>query len=129
MAGYLRDRFSIRWVMAGDYALNAAAFVLVLFADSTLLVMFWAVLYGAVQGAANPLQRLIFADYFGRRHLGSIEGVSRAIQNIAQAAGPLVAAAVFDATNSYRFIFTIFIGVNLMAMVFIAMARPPQRDT
>jgi MFS family permease len=127
MAGYLRDRFSIRWIMAGDYALNAAAFVLVLFADSTLLVMIWAVFYGAVQGAANPLQRLVFADYFGRRHLGSIEGVSRAIQNIAQAAGPLVAAAAFDATNSYRFIFTIFICVNLMAMVCIAMARPPQR--
>lgn len=127
MAGYLRDRFSIRWIMAGDYALNAAAFVLVLFADTTLLVMVWAVFYGTVQGAANPLQRLIFADYFGRRHLGSIEGVSRAIQNIAQAAGPLVAAAVYDATNSYQVIFTIFIGINLAAMLFIAMARPPQR--
>jgi sugar phosphate permease len=128
MAGYLRDRFSIRWIMAGDYALNAVAFVLVLFADSTLLVMIWAVFYGFVQGAANPLQRLIFADYFGRRHLGSIEGVSRAVQNIAQAAGPLVAAAVYDATKSYRVIFTIFIGANLLAMVFIALARPPKRD-
>jgi MFS family permease len=127
-AGYLRDRYSVRWIMSADYALNALAFVLVLFADTTLLVMVWAVFYGFVQGAANPLQRLIFADYFGRRHLGSIEGVSRAVQNIAQAAGPLVAAAVYDSTNSYRVIFTIFIGMNLAAMVFIAMARAPKRD-
>lgn len=127
MAGFLRDRYSIRWIMAGDYALNALAFVLVLFADSAVLIMLWAVFYGFVQGAANPLQRLIFADYFGRRHLGSIEGVSRAVQNIAQASGPLVAAAVYDATDSYRVIFTIFVGANLLAMVFIAMARAPKR--
>lgn len=127
MAGFLRDRYSIRWIMAGDYALNALAFVLVLFADSAVLIMLWAVFYGFVQGAANPLQRLIFADYFGRRHLGSIEGVSRAMQNIAQASGPLVAAAVYDATDSYRVIFTIFVGANLLAMVFIAMARAPKR--
>ena len=126
-AGYLRDRFSIRWVMSADYALTAAAFVLVLFADTPVLVMIWAVFYGFVQGAANPLQRLIFADYFGRRHLGSIEGVSRAVQNIAQAAGPLVVAAVYDSTNSYHVIFTIFIGMNLAAMVFIALARAPRR--
>jgi sugar phosphate permease len=129
MAGYLRDRYSVRWIMAGDYALNALAFVLVLFADTTLLVMIWAVFYGFVQGAANPLQRLIFADYFGRRHLGSIEGVSRAVQNVAQAAGPLVAAAVYDATNSYTTIFTIFAGLNLAAMVFIAMARSPHSQS
>lgn len=127
LAGYLRDRFAIRWIITGDYALTAAAFVLLLAADTTFLVMVWAILYGVIHGAANPLQRLMFADYFGRRHLGSIEGVSRAIQNIAQAAGPLVAAAVYDSTNSYRLIFTVFIGVNLIATLFIAMARAPRR--
>ena len=127
LAGYLRDRFSVRWIITGDYALTAVSFILLLVADNTALVMVWAVFYGVVHGAANPLQRLMFADYFGRRHLGSIEGVSRAIQNIAQALGPLVAAAVYDATSSYRFIFAVFIGVNVVATLFIAMARAPQR--
>ena len=74
---------------------------------------------------AVPLQRLMYADYFGRRHLGSIEGVVRAAQNIAQAAGPLVAALAFDATDSYRAIFTVFVLTNLGAAALVAAARSP----
>lgn len=80
---------------------------------------------GVVQGSSVPLQRLMYADYFGRRHLGSIEGVVRAAQNIAQAAGPLVAALAFDATDSYRAIFTVFVLTNLAAAVLVAAARAP----
>ncbi|MCH7656416.1 MAG: hypothetical protein IIC95_10625, partial [Chloroflexi bacterium] len=64
-------------------------------------------------------------DYFGRRHLGSIEGVVRAAQNIAQAGGPLVAALAFDATDSYRAIFTVFVLTNLAAAALIAAVRAP----
>ena len=127
IAGFLRDRFSIRYVMAVNFALTALAFVIVLAVSTPWMAIAWAVLYGGVQGMANPLQRLIFADYFGRRHLGSIQGVSRAVQNVAQAAGPLVAATFYDVTDSYRLIFTVFIFVNLAAVAAIVLARPPRR--
>jgi sugar phosphate permease len=128
IAGFLRDRFSIRYIMAVNFALTALAFVIVLAVSTSWMAIAWAVLYGGVQGMANPLQRLIFADYFGRRHLGSIQGVSRAVQNVAQAAGPLVAATFYDVTDSYRLIFTVFIFVNLAAVAAIVLARPPRRD-
>jgi sugar phosphate permease len=127
VAGFLRDRFTIRFVMAAHFALTALAFVLVLSVTSAWMALAWAVFYGALQGMANPLQRLIFADYFGRRHLGAITGVSRAVQNVFQAAGPLVAATFYDVTNSYQLIFTVFIFVNIAATASIVLARPPHR--
>ena len=50
------------------------------------------------------------------------------MQNVAQAAGPLVAATFYDVTDSYRLIFTVFIFVNLAAVAAIVLARPPRRD-
>lgn len=124
-AGFLRDRFHVRYVMAADFLLNALAFALLLAVDSAALAMAWAVFYGLAQGASVTLQRLAFADYFGRRHLGSIEGVARAATNWTQAAGPLAAALAFDLTASYALIFSVFIATNLSAAALAFAAKPP----
>ena len=49
----------------------------------------------------------------------------RAAQNVAQAAGPLAAALAFDATESYRAIFIVFVLTNLAAAVLVVAARGP----
>ncbi len=125
LAGFLRDRYDIRVVLVVVFVLSAAGTGLLLAVGPAWLALAWGVLYGIVQGSSVPLQRLMFADYFGRRHLGSIEGVVRAAQNVAQAAGPLVAAFAFDATESYRAIFTVFVLTNLVAAALVAAARAP----
>lgn len=125
LAGFLRDRYDVRLVLIVVFVLTAAGTGLLLAVGPAWLALTWGVLYGVVQGSSVPLQRLMYADYFGRRHLGSIEGVVRAAQNIAQAAGPLVAALAFDATDSYRAIFTVFVLTNLAAAVLVATARAP----
>ncbi len=125
-AGFLRDRFHVRYVMAADFLLNALAFALLLAVDGAALAMAWAVFYGLAQGASVTLQRLAFADYFGRRHLGSIEGVARAATNWTQAAGPLAAALAFDLTASYSLIFSVFIATNLSAAALAFAAKPPR---
>ncbi len=125
IAGFLRDRISVRYLIAVDFLMNALAFILLLVVDTALLAMLWGVFYGLAQGASVTLQRLAFADYFGRRHLGSIEGVARAFTNITQAAGPLAAALAFDLTDSYRAIFTVFVVVNVLAALLAGVAKPP----
>lgn len=126
-AGFLRDRISVRILIAADFLLNALAFLVLLAVDTAATAMAWAVVYGIAQGGAVTLQRLAFADYFGRLHLGSIEGVTRAVTNWTQAAGPLVAAFAFDLTGSYTLIFTVFIGTNVAAALLVGAAKPPSR--
>ena len=127
LAGFLRDRYDVRVVLTIVFVLSAAGTVLLLAVGPAWLALAWGVVYGVVQGGSVPLQRLMFADYFGRRHLGSIEGVVRAGQNVAQAAGPLAAAFAFDATESYRAIFIVFVLTNLAAAVLVAAARSPSQ--
>lgn len=125
LAGFLRDRYGVRYILAADIAINALAVFLLLSVGAAWHALAWGVLYGFAQGGSVPLQRLMYADYFGRRHLGSIEGVVRASQNVAQAAGPLVAAFAFDAAQSYTTIFSVFIGTNLVAATLVLFARAP----
>ena len=125
IAGYLRDRISVRYLIAADFLMNAVAFIMLLAVDTALLAMAWGVFYGLAQGASVTLQRLAFADYFGRRHLGSIEGVARAFTNITQAAGPLAAALAFDITKSYNNIFVVFVVTNILAAALAVVAKPP----
>lgn len=125
LAGFLGDRFSVRYLLAIDFGMTAAGTALLLTVGPPWLALGWGLFYGFAQGASVPLQRLMFADYFGRRHLGSIEGVVRAVQNVAQATGPLVAALVFDATESYRLIFGVFVFTNVAAASLVILARHP----
>jgi len=125
LAGFLRDRYGVRFLLAGDLGLNALAVCLLLSVGAAWHAVAWAVLYGFAQGGSVPLQRLMYADYFGRRHLGSIEGVVRASQNVAQAIGPLVAAFAFDIFNSYTVIFSVFIATNIIAASLVLLASPP----
>ena len=112
-------------MLAADFALNGIGLAILLSVGPAWVAIVWSIVYGIAQGGSVPLQRLIFADYFGRRHLGSIEGVVRAAQNIAQATGPLAAALAYDATSSYRSIFSVFVLVSMAAMVLVLVARPP----
>ena len=125
LAGFLRDRYGVRSILAANLAINALAVLLLFFVGAATHAMAWAVLYGFAQGGSVPLQRLMYADYFGRHHLGSIEGVVRASQNIAQASGPLVAAFVFDVFQSYTIIFTVFVATNLIAATLVLLSRAP----
>lgn len=125
LAGFLRDRYGVRYVLVGDLALNTIAVVLILMVTSGTAALAWSLLYGVAQGGSVPLQRLMYADYFGRRHLGSIEGVVRAVQNIAQATGPLAAAFAFDIFESYTTIFTVFVATNFIAATLVLLARAP----
>jgi MFS family permease len=125
LAGFLRDRYDVRYILAADIALNSAAVALLLAVGPAWLALLWGLIYGVVQGGSVPLQRLMYADYFGRRHLGSIEGVVRATQNVAQATGPLAAAFAFDASHSYTVIFSTFVVTNLIAAFLMLLARAP----
>lgn len=63
----------------------------------------------------------IRADYFGRRAIGMILGVSTVIVSIGQVCGPLVAGVLADLTGDYRLGFTLLSVISLGgAWLFIA---------
>ena len=88
-----------------------------------------AMALGAGIGGLHLLLRLVWADYYGRRYLGSILGLTLPVQIGGQAIGPIVSGFMFDATGTYVPAFFIFgVGVALAAMLVLA-AVPPEKST
>jgi MFS family permease len=127
--GIFSDKLSTRYMLAFNYGLRLLSLVLLLRTDTLAMAYIYAVLMGFSEGGIRTLGTLIFADYYGRRRIGSIFGVSRAIQVSGFALGPLIAALVFDLTSSYTGAFTSFIFVMMIGTAFIVAAKPPRKRT
>jgi MFS family permease len=100
-SGVLVDRVPIRVILSG--ALIALA--LSLWLAPRLHGVEWAFFYGVVLGAMSGLQRtvstVVWAAYFGRRHLGSITGVSSTLLVAASALGPMPFGIARDMLGNY----------------------------
>ncbi len=77
-------------------------------------------------GGLHLLIRLAWADYYGREHLGTIRGFAMSAQIGGQAAGPVLAGFMFDATGSYLMPLLVFTVVASMAGMFVLFATPPR---
>ena len=125
LSGYLADRYSARKILTIDVLLVATSFALLLVARSPAVALLWGLYLGLVRGGMHILQQVIFADYFGRDNLGAVRGVVWPIQMVGNSLGPLAAAATYDITGNYVFIFSSFGVICLLAGLCIPLASPP----
>jgi MFS family permease len=125
VSGFLAERFTARLVMTIESLIVGLGFILVLALHSATLLLVWGFFYGFMQAGTVTLQQVIFADYYGRRHLGAIQGAVQFVQTLGQAIGPLVAALAYDLTGSYAVIFVVF-GLSIVVSgLFVFLARRP----
>lgn len=101
IGGYVGDRLPIRLALFGFSAVQSGAILILVLAESQLMVYMFAVLMGIGFGGRNPLTTAIRGVYFGRKAFASITGVSMIPMNVLLLAAPLFAAIMFDATKSY----------------------------
>lgn len=85
-----------------------------------------ATVFGSGVGGLHVLLRLTWAEYYGRQHLGSIQGVTLPMQLGGQALGPLAAGLLFDVTGNYSFAFIGFAGVVLVGSLLVLTAVVPR---
>ncbi|NLN46087.1 MAG: MFS transporter [Clostridiaceae bacterium] len=96
-----------------------------LLVDRMSIAILFAVLQGITQGIQVVWVGLVWPDYFGMRHLGSIRGFAMSATVISSALGPLLFGAVFDLTSSYRLILILSVVITLFGLALSVFSRPP----
>ena len=125
------------WAMLGRrgpvrFLLSAVALVLAVaafgasFSSSLRSALLAAATVGVGVGGLRILVRLAWADYYGREHLGAIRGYTMSAQIGGQAAGPVLAGFMFDATGSYQLPLMMFTGSAALAGLLALFAIPPR---
>jgi sugar phosphate permease len=126
MWGFMSERIPVRYCMAGnDLARAISILILLMFATGDARLWGYAVFTGLGQGVAF-LNAKIWADYYGRAFVGSIRGVLTPIQVVSGLGGPLLAALIYDRTESYTISFAICTAALVVATISIWLARPPR---
>jgi MFS family permease len=103
LAGWLADRFGPRYVLGLGQMALAATLVWLAFVASAEMAIVFGVLRGVTTGIWILATEVAWPTYFGRRHLGSIVGMSFAVSFVGAAIGPLPFGLIYDAFGDYDY--------------------------
>jgi MFS family permease len=126
MVGWaIGDRFEKRVIAAVCMLMHAAGLLMLTYAAGPAMLVAFALLHGGAWGLRGPFMQAIRADYFGRRSIGMILGLSSLIVVIGQIGGPMIAGVLADMTGNYRTGFTVLALLAGAGSLFFLLARPP----
>lgn len=130
--GYLIDRSPAKPLAAISASVTGLALFLIVFAVASqqLLWIFaaYAVL-GLGWGGMIPMQEVIWASFFGRRHIGAIRGAGMPFALTLGAIAPWLVSFYHDQVGQYDGALLVVASLNVLSGILIFLAPPPRRKT
>ncbi len=125
LVGLMLDRFRTEYIFAGALVVMSAALVAVTLVSDLASALAYAVVFGLNNAGTMTLYGYLWPRYFGRRHLGSVQGAGQMIAIVGAALGPLPLGIAFDLVGGYTEVLLI-LSVPPLACAGIALfLRPP----
>ena len=90
------DRFRTRYMFAAGLCVQATALVAVTFVDSTPMLIVYGVIFGLNNAFTMTMFGYIWPRYFGRKHLGQIQGTGQMVGVFGASVGPIPVSWAFD---------------------------------
>lgn len=130
--GWGLNRIEARYLSTGAFASSATGVMLMLLASGTgsltiLFIGFFA--WGFGFGGTLPVGEFLWAQYFGRRHLGAVRSVAVPFTIIFGSIGPILVGLYFDALNEYDGAFFVLVAVYIAGGLAIFSSRQPPPKT
>ena len=125
---WLGDRYDKRLVIGFCFLFQSVGIILFTALGDTLGIIFFLVLYSPTYSGVLPLIPAIQADYFGREWFATIRGLMTPVATVTVVLGPIVVASIRDFTGSYEPAFAVLGVSNILALVFVAITRPPRSE-
>ena len=129
VGGTLIQLTSVRVLLAPFAAFYGSSVVLfVIVGGSSVFLMYLVLVPLGISIMGNThLASQVWADYYGRRNIGSLVGMANLVRTAPLAVGPLIAAAIRDSNGDYGLAFLIFAGLCFVAAVALFFAKPPRK--
>ncbi|MBI2935556.1 MAG: MFS transporter [Chloroflexi bacterium] len=124
--GLLVERFPARFVGAVGYVLLATSVFFYSFASTAPMMFMSMAIWGTGIGAGGLVRNYLLADYFGRRHQGSIQGFLTPMTLVVGGIGAPVAGYVRDITGSYGTIWVPAASLMVVGALLLAFTPPPK---
>ena len=124
--GWTSEKLPIRYVFGGVGLLMGISIGLFTLVDTRVEAYIYAFLFGAAVGGIIVVPPVAYADYFGRKSLGAIRGLTEPFLALGQAIGSVLSGVIFDITGTYKGAFILYAFLGLAATFLLLFAKPPK---
>jgi sugar phosphate permease len=129
LGGWLADRAGkqrMRWVVVGAFIVIAIGIGVYQAVGTAAAAFAMLIIFYMGFTAVIPLNTAVRVRYFGRKSVGSIQGISALIMMPFGVIAPVYVGWIFDRTGNYTTAFNVFILLLVLAASIMAFARPPR---
>lgn len=128
LAGRLLEHIKIQYMLAFVFFGEIVAVLLIHHMDSLPAAVAFGLVWGTSMGIERIVMSVVWPNYFGRKHIGSISGISMAMIVAGSAIGPLPFGVAFDLFGGYTEILWAILLFPLFGMVAAMFANPPVKN-
>ncbi len=125
--GFLVERIDARIAAMLRFVIQGIGLALAISTNNLACLYVGFFLYGIGLGGNMVLPDLLWANYFGRRSLGTIRGMGLLISQVLAAIGPPFFGFLYDATGGYGLSFALFGSALITSAGLSLMLKPPRR--
>jgi MFS family permease len=123
--GYLLDRLPPRRMFASALLIMSVALVALAQVTDVRSMILFSVVFGLANAGLQSHYTFMWPRYFGRRHLGSIQGAAQTIGIIGASIGPLPMGIAFDLYGSYTGVLYWLALLPIVCALMLGFLRPP----
>lgn len=127
ISGFVVERVKVHSMLGFTFLISILTPFVLFFAHSKSMVFLFALSWGVAQGLMTIPLGIIWANYFGRKHLGSINSITAAATVIGSALGPIPFGWIYDHFGSYNTMLVISMGLWAIGALFAFLAYPPRK--
>ena len=122
--GWLADKANKPRMVSLILFAAAGSMLLPLFGNSIGFLLFFVLIFTMVE-ATYPIAWAMVGDLFGRRHFAKIRGYMSIFYVWGSVAGPVIAGAIYDSTQSYQPMLWMLVGSFSLSGLFYGMIIKP----
>lgn len=129
LAGWILDKIKIHYAAMIISAVMAVGLLVLLLFPGFAATIIFIVLLGSAMGLQSVWGGLVWPNYFGTRHLGSIRSMAMTASVIGSALGPIPFGISFDSTGKYNSAIMLMILFCVIGIAFAYFSPKPIRQT
>ncbi len=128
--GVVVEKVPVRFVMAAVALVMAAASFLFTTTNTAVEALAYSAIFGFGLGGMLTVPPVAYADYYGRRSLGTIRGITEPFTTFGQAVGVMIPGIVFDyiSSESYMPFFYAAGSVGILTALISLFATQPHHS-
>jgi MFS family permease len=124
IVGRMLDVFQTKWMYFGGLLVMSASLFSITMVGGLSSAIVFAVIFGLNNAITMTFVGYLWPRYFGRKHLGSIQGTGQMIMIIGASLGPLPLGYALDTWGSYDGMLQVMAMIPLVISVIVAVLMP-----